>query len=233
MRGGASILATLIVAAAPARAADVLTQTSLSPMNLAPATSAAWPGFEIRRTQDLAALAWGAAPMPAPASTTAIPCAEPPAVTGASDPMLARTRYLPLIRAAECRHHLPQGLLASLVGAESAYKARARSRVGAVGLTQLMPGTAREVGVTDRLDPARSIEGGAKYLGRMIDRFGEVRLALAAYNAGPGAVARAGGVPRNTETPAYVARVMLGWRALAVDDVLPALEAHRGLPAAQ
>jgi len=99
-------------------------------------------------------------------------------------------------------------LLASLVGAESAYKVRERSCVGAVGLTQLMPGTARELGVTDRFDPARSIEGGARYLGRMIERFAAIPLALAAYNAGPGAVARAGGIPHNAETPAYVARVM-------------------------
>ncbi len=76
-----------------------------------------------------------------------------------------------------------------------------------------MPRTAIEMGVTDRFDPARSIEGGAKYLGRMIERFATVPLALAAYNAGPGAVTQAGGVPNNTETPAYVARVMLAWNA--------------------
>ncbi len=233
MHGKASILATLIVAAAPARAADVLAPPSASPTSAAPATLPAWPGFEIRRTQELATLAWGAQPMPSPAGITAIPCADPPVAMGAADPMPARTRYLPLIRAAECRHHLPKGLLASLIGAESAYKVRARSRVGAVGLTQLMPRTAVEVGVNDRLDPARSIEGGARYLGRMIERFGEVRLALAAYNAGPGAVMRAGGVPDNGETPGYVARVIGLWQAVAVDGVLPVLETHRGLPAAQ
>ena len=109
MRGRALILATLVVAAAPARAADVLTQSSPSPTSVAPATLAAWPGFEINRTQELAALAWGATPMPAPASIIAVPCAEPPVATGAADPMPARTRYLPLIRAAECRHGPRQG----------------------------------------------------------------------------------------------------------------------------
>ena len=75
-----------------------------------------------------------------------------------------------------------------------------------------MPRTAAEVGVTDRFDPGQSVEGGARYLRRMIDRFGALPLALAAYNAGPGAVARAGGIPQNTETPNYVLRVIESFR---------------------
>ena len=96
-----------------------------------------------------------------------------------------------------------------------------------------MPRTAVEVGVTNRLDPARSIEGGARSLGRMIEHFGEVPLALAAYNAGPGAVMRAGGVPDNGETPGYVARVVRLWQAVTIDGVIPALKAHRRLPVGQ
>lgn len=173
MRGEAVILAGLVAAAVPARAADVFTPPSpSSPTNEAPMTPAVWPGFEIKQTKTLAALAWGGLPTPSPslvANTTAA-CTEPPIVAVAADPAPPRTRYLPIIRAAECRHHLPRGLLASLIGAESAYKVGARSRVGAVGLTQLMPQTAIEMGVTDRFDPTGSIEGGARYLGQEVSR---------------------------------------------------------------
>ncbi len=228
MRGGVLILATLIVATAPARAADVLTQPSPSSMSAASATLAAWPGFEIRRTEAVAALAWPraatTAPSVAPGITAPTCVGQLAAAVGTTSPM--RECYLLLIRAAECRYHLPQGLLASLIGAESAYKVRTRSRVGAVG--RLYHGR-REVGITDRLDPARSIEGGASYLGRMIERFATVPLALAAYNAGPGAVARAGGIPHNTETPTYVARMMLAWDASipSADDIAPAETSDR------
>src|SRR3546814_1055448 len=67
-----------------------------------------------------------------------------------------------------------------------------------------MPGTARDLGVSNRFDPKANILGAARYLRQMLDKFGVVHLALAAYNAGPGAVERAGGIPRNGETPAYV-----------------------------
>ena len=127
----------------------------------------------------------------------------------------ARDAALANVHAAECRHRLPTGLLDALVLAESAYRPRALSRAGAVGLAQLMPGTAGDLGVANRRDAAQSIEGGAIYLRQMIDRFGEVRLALAAYNAGPSAVRRAGGVPDNGETPGYVARVVRLWQAVA------------------
>ena len=85
------------------------------------------------------------------------------------------------------------------------------SPAGAAGLTQLMPGTARELGVTKRHDPAQNIDGGARYLKQMLDRFGSVHLALAAYKAGPGAVTKAGGIPRNRETPGYVRTVLDRW----------------------
>jgi hypothetical protein len=78
------------------------------------------------------------------------------------------------------------------------------SKAGAAGLGQLMPATARDLGVSNRFDPMSNIFGAARYLRQMLDKFGVVHLALAAYNAGPGAVERAGGIPRNGETPAYV-----------------------------
>jgi soluble lytic murein transglycosylase-like protein len=75
-----------------------------------------------------------------------------------------------------------------------------------------MPGTARDLGITNRFDPIANIFGAARYLRQMLDRFGAVHLAIAAYNAGPGAVERAGGIPHNGETPAYVRDVLHHWR---------------------
>lgn len=78
-----------------------------------------------------------------------------------------------------------------------------------------MPATARELGVANRHDPQENIDGGARYLRQMLDRFGSVHLALAAYNAGPGAVTKAGGIPRNRETPGYVRSVLGRWMSYA------------------
>jgi hypothetical protein len=99
------------------------------------------------------------------------------------------------------------GLFARLVSAESGGNPGAISRAGAIGLTQLMPGTARDLGV-DPNDPEQNLRGGARYLKQQMDAFGDPELALAAYNAGPGAVRKAGGVPQNGATPAYVRKVM-------------------------
>ena len=116
-----------------------------------------------------------------------------------------------LVAAAECRHNIPAGLLDALVVAESGYRIDARSTVGAVGLAQLMPMTAQELGVSDRLDPLQNIEGGARYLRSMLDRFASVPLALAAYNAGPDAVDKAKGIPPYRETTRYVSRILELW----------------------
>jgi soluble lytic murein transglycosylase-like protein len=123
------------------------------------------------------------------------------------------TLYEPLIRQAEVRYQLPPRLLQALVWQESRFNPIAISPAGAAGLAQLMPATARELGVTNRHDPAQNIDGGARYLRQMLDRFGAIHLALAAYNAGPGAVSRAGGIPRNRETPGYVRSVIQRWMA--------------------
>lgn len=119
--------------------------------------------------------------------------------------------YEPLIRQAEARYRLPPRLLQALVWQESRFNPMAISSAGAAGLAQLMPATAKELGVTNRHDPAQNIDGGARYLKQMINRFGAIHLALAAYNAGPGAVSRAGGIPKNQETPEYVRSVIQRW----------------------
>ncbi len=122
-----------------------------------------------------------------------------------------RAIYLPAIRAAERRHALPFGLLDALIWAESRYNPVAISSAGARGLTQLMPGTASDLGVRNRFDPLANINGGARYLKQMLNQFGVIHLALAAYNAGPSAVARANGIPKNRETPRYVKTVLARW----------------------
>ena len=136
--------------------------------------------------------------------TLGVPAAEPiPRYDGSQ-----RVRFLPDARAAARRHGVPEDLFLRLVRQESGWNPRARSHKGALGLAQLMPGTARLLGV-DPADPRQNLEGGARYLAQQFRRFGSWRLALAAYNAGPGAVERHGGVPPYRETRNYV-RVILG-----------------------
>jgi soluble lytic murein transglycosylase-like protein len=115
--------------------------------------------------------------------------------------------WAPAIITAAERHGLDPRLLAALVWAESGFDPGVESHAGALGLAQLMPGTAAGLGV-DPHDPVQNLEGGARYLRAQLDRFGSVDLALAAYNAGPGRVVEAGGIPRIAETQAYVPRVL-------------------------
>lgn len=122
-----------------------------------------------------------------------------------------RSAYLPWVYAAETRHALPPGLLDALIWTESRYNPFAISTAGAAGLGQLMPKTARELGIANRFNPGDNINGAARYLRQMLNRFGLVHLALAAYNAGPGAVVRSGGIPVNRETPSYVSQVLSRW----------------------
>lgn len=137
----------------------------------------------------------------------------PPPEPEITDPMqgYAEVRLLPpdqpldeLITRIANETGLDPKLLHALVIVESAYDHRAVSPVGAAGLTQLMPGTARELGVSNRFDAEENLRGGARYLALQIGRFGDLRLALAAYNSGPGRVARLGRVPDIAETQGYV-----------------------------
>jgi soluble lytic murein transglycosylase-like protein len=113
------------------------------------------------------------------------------------------------LQAAAQRYGISSDLLAALVSQESGWHPAATSAKGAVGLAQLMPATARALAV-DARDPAANLAGGAQYLRRMLDTFdGDIERALAAYNAGPARVQRAGGVPAIAETRAYVSNILL------------------------
>lgn len=127
---------------------------------------------------------------------------------GVSARVPASTPYADLINGAAARTGVPGELLAAVAKQESGFNPRAVSPAGAQGLMQLMPATARGLGVENSFDPAQAIDGGARLLRSLLDKFGTVELALAAYNAGPGAVARYDGIPPYRETQAYVRNII-------------------------
>ncbi|GLS87254.1 lytic transglycosylase [Cypionkella aquatica] len=118
-----------------------------------------------------------------------------------------RGEYLEVAKAAARKHGVPEDVFLRLVQQESGWNSGAVSVKGATGLAQLMPGTAQHLGV-DINDPGENLEGGARYLRMMYDRFGTWKLALAAYNAGPMAVEKHGGVPPYDETKNYVLAIL-------------------------
>jgi soluble lytic murein transglycosylase-like protein len=129
--------------------------------------------------------------------------------TSAADAGSGSVPYENLINAAASKYGIDPAVLKGLIKQESGFDPNAGSSAGAQGLTQLMPGTASSLGVTNLHDPAQSIDGGAHYLKMQLDRFGgDYSKALAAYNAGPGAVQRYGGVPPYAETQNYVKNVL-------------------------
>lgn len=136
--------------------------------------------------------------------------------TGGVTPRLTELSqpYAEAIALAAERHGVDEKLLHALVIVESAYRPNAVSPAGAGGLTQLMPGTAADLGVRDRFDVEQNLSGGADYLARQLLRFGDLRLALAAYNSGPGRVARLGRIPNIEETRNYVVSVIDCYLAL-------------------
>ena len=149
--------------------------------------------------------------VPAPSPSVAAPAAfvdAPLVLPSAGAIVAAGAPYKTLITATARRRGVSVSLLTALVWQESGFRFRARSAAGARGLTQLMPGTARDLGVRRIYDPAQNLDGGARYLKGLLVRFGSASLALAAYNAGPGAVVKHGGIPPYGETRRYVRNVL-------------------------
>ncbi len=122
-----------------------------------------------------------------------------------------RARFFPMVAQAACEAGLPVGLFDALIVQESRYNQSAVSPKGAIGLSQLMPGTARYLSILNPYDALSNLRGGARYLREQLTAFGRVDLALAAYNAGPGRVRKRWAVPRISETQGYVSSVTRGW----------------------
>ena len=119
-----------------------------------------------------------------------------------------------LVTRSAARHGLPPSLVRAVIQAESNWDPHAVSHKGAMGLMQLMPQTAEMLGVTNPFDPAQNIEGGTKYLAKLLEAFnGRLDLALAGYNAGPTVVSSLGRIPENRETPHYVTKVLAVFRS--------------------
>ena len=113
-----------------------------------------------------------------------------------------------MIREVSARYNVDPALIRAVIETESNWNSKAISRKGALGLMQLVPGTARQLGVNNAFDPKQNLDGGVRYLHTLLERYnGDLDRALAAYNAGPGAVDRARGVPRYRETRDYVQKV--------------------------
>jgi hypothetical protein len=160
-------------------------------------------GGAARATEPLLPLIGGAAPT---GGTTPANPATPASGAWQARLIPAGRAWADEIGEAATRHGLDPAFLAAVVWTESSFQPTAVSPAGAIGLGQLMPGTARELGV-DPWDPVQNLEGSARFYRQLIDRFGSERLAAAAYFSGPGAVARAGGIPTE-RSQAYVDRVL-------------------------
>jgi soluble lytic murein transglycosylase-like protein len=172
------------------------------------------PAFEraLAEAAGVTAPAVAAGPLPGPALGGALPAGLVAPAGGSGS--LAGVPYGDLFTAAGTRHGVDPELLAAVAWAESGYDPRAVSHAGAQGLMQLMPGTAAGLGVKDSFDPEQAVDGAARLLAGHLRQFGSTELALAAYNAGPGAVNRFGGIPPYAETQAYVPKVVQRYQEL-------------------
>lgn len=181
-----SVLASTGLPAGSARAGEIFLGADSNGVITITDSPSAVPGFRAHT------------PIPRPQ----LPAAAPRGYKASMD------RYDALILGAAQRYGVPPALVKAVCLAESAMNPYAVSSAGAQGLMQLMPGTAGDMDVSDPFDPGQSIDGGSRYLARQVRAFGDVSLALAAYNAGPATVQAAGGIPSITETELYVEKVI-------------------------
>jgi len=201
-------LQTLIESARLVASGTALASTAASTTASPSAGQTASPSAGQTANTDFASALQAATTADASSVEGVAPAAYEPAAQGASGGGEGG-EYEALIAQAAARNGVDPAVLHGLIEQESGFNPSATSSAGASGLTQLMPGTASSLGVANPLDPAESIEGGARYLGQLMTRFGgNTEDALAAYNAGPGAVQQYGGIPPYAETESYVSKVL-------------------------
>jgi soluble lytic murein transglycosylase-like protein len=159
-------------------------------------------------------------------STTQIRYTASPVLSAADQ--ANREKIEEMIREVSARYRVDPALVRAVIQTESNWNTSAVSRKGALGLMQLVPGTAQELGVNNAFDPKQNLDGGVRYLHSLLERYnGDLDKALAAYNAGPGAVDRAGGVPRYRETREYVQKVTDSYYRPGSDRLPRAFDAPR------
>jgi hypothetical protein len=205
MRRGAALLAVLLAASAGSARAEIALLDNGQTLKL--------DGHRLEDAQ-LVLVLKGGGELGVPPSTVRGFVPDEVLEEIASPPPGADLRALAI--AAAQRHGIDPAIVLAVVAVESAFQPQAVSPKGAVGLMQLMPSTASSLGVENALDPEQNLDGGARYLGSLLTLYrGDLTRALAAYNAGPGAVARHGGVPPYRETRTYVRKVLDRYHAAA------------------